>query len=330
MIITRTPLRMSFLGGGSDLPAFYKKEKGAVLSTSINKYMYINLHSKFDDGIRLAYSRVEEVKSVNDIEHPIVRNILKYFAITGGLEISSIADIPARGTGLGSSSSYAVGLIKAISEYKGVLLSKAEIAEIACEVEINMCGEPIGKQDQFAASFGGFNIFEFSSDGVNVKPIRLSSSFIHQMSASLVAVYTGQSRSASLILKEQKKALDDDSIFNLQKQMVDLVYEGEKLLLAEDLQSFGQLLDESWRMKRQLTDSISNTVIDDIYATGMRAGAWGGKLLGAGMGGFVMFLVNPINVNSVKSALSNYRFVDLYPDASGSVTIYSSKGEYHV
>ena len=330
MIITRTPFRMSFFGGGSDLPAFYEKERGAVLSTSVNKYMYVNLHSKFDEGIRLAYSRVEEVKNVKDIDHPIVRNVLKYFSISGGLEISSIADIPARGTGLGSSSSYAVGLIKAISEYTGALLSKADIAEIACNVEIEMCREPIGKQDQFAASFGGFNIFEFSPEGVTVKPISLSSSFIHQMSASIVAVYTGQSRSASSILREQKAALDHNAKFSLQKQMVGLVYDAEKMLLAEDLQSFGQLLDESWRMKRQLTDSISNSVIDEIYATGIRAGAWGGKLLGAGMGGFVMFLVNPLNVNSVKSALSNYRIVDLYPEASGSVVIYNSKGEYDV
>ena len=196
MIITRTPFRMSFFGGGSDLPAYYEKNNGAVLSTSINRYMYINLHKKFNSGLRVAYSEVEEVSSVADLRHPIVKHILQYFGISGGLEISSIADIPAKGTGLGSSSSYTVGLIKAISEYQNLLISNLEIADLACHIEIDLCGEPIGKQDQYAAAVGGFNVFRFSPEGTTVQPVTLSSSFMHYISASLVSVYTGCERNA--------------------------------------------------------------------------------------------------------------------------------------
>lgn len=327
MIITRTPFRMSFFGGGSDLPSFYEENAGSVLSTSINKYMYINLHEKFDSGVRIAYSKTEDVLKVAEISHPIVRNCLEYFDIDGGLEISSIADIPGRGTGLGSSSSYAVGLIKALSAIKNIYLSKHEIAEIACHIEINMCGDPIGKQDQYAASYGGFNVYKFSTSGVDVTPLNLPQSLLHHFSASLVSVYTGNARSAAILLKEQATELKKSNKIQLQKEMVSMVDEGVKCLRSEDLLSFGKLLNESWRLKKQLTNKITNQQIDEIYDVGMQAGAWGGKLLGAGMGGFVTFITSPSNVNNLKNAFKNYQLVELLPESSGAKILYNSEGD---
>lgn len=324
MIITRTPFRMSFFGGGSDLPAYYEQNDGAVLSTSVNKYMYINLHKKFNSGLRLAYSEVEEVNAVAELRHPIVRHTLKYFGISGGLEISSIADIPAKGTGLGSSSSYTVGLIKAISEHQNLLISNQEVAELACHIEIDLCGDPIGKQDQYAAAIGGFNVFRFSPNGTTVHPLQLSSSFQHYISASLVSVYAGGERSAGAILKEQGKSVGTYEKAAIQAKMVSFVDEGVGLLGEENLNGFGQLLHESWQLKKQLSNKISNAHIDEIYNTGMRSGAWGGKLLGAGMGGFVTFIVDPKKSNDLKNALGAYPLVDMVPETTGCKILYNS------
>ena len=327
MIITRTPFRMSFFGGGSDLPAYYEENGGSVLSTSINKYMYINLHKKFDEGVRLAYSKIEEVEHADELQHPLVRNCLKYFNVDGGIEVSSIADIPAKGTGLGSSSSYTVGLVKAISAYKNIILSKYEVADIACEIEIQMCGEPIGKQDQFAASFGGFNCFKFNKDCVKAEPLELPQSLIHHLSASLVSVYTGNCRAASSLLRDQSEQIKDEQKSLIQRKMVDMVSEGIQILHREDIKAFGQLLHESWSLKKQLTNKITNTQIDEIYEIGMNSGAWGGKLLGAGMGGFITFITEPANVPELKNALSRYKLIDLLPEQGGSKILYNSDGD---
>lgn len=286
--------------------------------------MYINLHRKFNSGLRLAYSEVEEVSDVADLRHPIVRHALKYFGIRGGLEISSIADIPAKGTGLGSSSSYTVGLIRAISGYQNILMSNQEIADLACHIEIDLCGDPIGKQDQYAAAIGGFNVFRFSPADTTVHPVDLSSSFLHYFSASLVSVYTGGERSAGAILKEQGQLMATSEKAAIQTKMVSFVDEGVSLLAEENLNGFGQLLHESWHLKKQLSSKISNAYIDEIYKTGMRAGAWGGKLLGAGMGGFVTFIVDPKKCNDVKNALNKYHLVEMVPESSGSNIIYNS------
>lgn len=326
MIITRTPFRMSFFGGGSDLPTYYEQNGGKVLSTSISKYMYINLHKKFDDGIRLAYSKIEDVKHASEIQHPIVKHCLEYFEIDGGLEISSIADIPAKGTGLGSSSSYAVGLIKAISEYKKIRLDEEKIAEIACHIEIEMCSDPIGKQDQYAAAIGGFNVFEFTTNGVTVKPLYIPQSFMHYFSSSLVTVYTGNDRSASSLLREQSQLIKYENKAKIQRKMVSMVDEAVNLILCEDVKCFGELLHDSWTLKKQLTDKISNQHIDKIYEKGMSAGAWGGKLLGAGMGGFITFVTSPSRVSELKNALSEYTLVNLIPENSGAITLYGMKG----
>jgi Predicted kinase related to galactokinase and mevalonate kinase len=204
MIICKTPLRMSFVGGGSDLPVYYRQVKGAVLSTSIDKYMYVTVNQKFDGDIRLSYSVTENVNCADELKHPIVRNILKLLSIKGGVEITSMADIPSRGSGLGSSSSYTVGLLHALYAYKNNYISKAELGRLASYVEIELCGEPIGKQDQYAAAFGGLNLICFHvDDSVSVEPVICKPETIKKMEESIIVFYTGRTRSASALLCEQ-------------------------------------------------------------------------------------------------------------------------------
>ena len=204
MIITETPLRVSFAGGGSDMRSFYRRFGGAVLSTTIDKYVYVTVNKKFDDWIRLSYSRTEEVKSVDQVEHPLVRAALRELSIPGGVEITSIADIPSKGTGLGSSSSFTTGLLLALHAYQSSYISPGDLAEQSCRIEIDLCGEPIGKQDQYAAAFGGLNFIRFEpDDSVIVEPILCSGDKLLQLESSLVTFYTGQTRQASTILAEQ-------------------------------------------------------------------------------------------------------------------------------
>jgi D-glycero-alpha-D-manno-heptose-7-phosphate kinase len=291
MIISRAPLRMSFVGGGSDLPSYYRQHGGAVLSTAIDKYVYVSVNRKFDDGIRLAYSRVEEVERLDQIEHRLLRATFELLGATGGVEVTTTADIPSRGTGLGSSSSFTVALIHAMEAYLGRHASASDLAERSCHVEIELCREPIGKQDQYAAAFGGFNVIEFRPDGsVNVVPVVLPRERLQMLEESCLVFYTGITRSASNILAEQDKAVatqaDKQAVM---KRMVSLVSVAHNALSSGDLDGFGRLLDENWKLKRTLASGISTGFIDDIYEAGIKAGALGGKLLGAGAGGFMLF-----------------------------------------
>ena len=209
MIISKTPLRMSFVGGGSDLPAYYRQREGAVLSTAIDKYMYVTVNQKFDGDIRLSYSATEDVNHVDQLKHPIVRNALKLLDIEGGIEIASMADIPSKGSGLGSSSSYAVALLHALHAYKNSYISKGELGQLASHVEIELCGEPIGKQDQYAAAFGGLNLIRFhADDSVSVDPIICKPETVKKMEESILVFYTGRTRSASTLLSEQSKNME--------------------------------------------------------------------------------------------------------------------------
>jgi D-glycero-alpha-D-manno-heptose-7-phosphate kinase len=289
MIITKTPFRISFVGGGSDLPAFYSRRKGAVLSTSINKYMYISTHKFFEpDKIRCKYSRTETVKDVNDLEHPILKTVLSDYNLSG-IEVSSIADIPG-GTGMGSSSSFTVGLLHNLNAYTGRISSKEDLGAGACRVEIELLGEPIGKQDQYAAAYGGLNVIEFHPDGsVRVDPVYISAQTRTELDKNLRLYYIGNQRSASAILAEQKKNTSDDDKFNALSTMVDLVYDLQKSLVKGDLNDFGNLLHENWLLKQQLASGITNPMINETYEEALKAGALGGKLLGAGGGGFMLF-----------------------------------------
>lgn len=324
MIISRTPFRMSYVGGGTDLKSFFMEEPGAVVSTAINKYMFVNVHKKFDVGIRVAYSKTEEVKNVKDIEHPLVRESLKALSIDGGLEITSIADIPAKGTGLGSSSSYTVGLLNSLHKFLKKDISLHKLAEFACEIEIEKCKEPIGKQDQYAATFGGLNLFEFlPDDSVNVLPISITDYFKKKLNESTIVFYTGKTRSASNILKKQninsKKTENKRSL----RKMTNLAYQFKRDLENNDMLGLAELLKENWSLKKNLTKDISNSSVDDIYNTALNSGAIGGKLLGAGAGGFLMFLAPQEKHKKIKEALSNLRSFHFEIETLGSQIVYS-------
>ncbi len=325
MIITKTPFRISFVGGGSDLEAFYSKHPGAVLSTSINQYMYISSHKYFEpDQIRVKYSQTETINNITDLKHPILKVVLEKFGLNG-IEISSIADIPG-GTGMGSSSSFTVGLLHNLYTATGKKISKAELAEEACNIEINVLKEPIGKQDQYAAAFGGMNVIRFDTDGkTTVEPLDLSSAALEQLNNNLVMFYMGTQRKASDILTEQKKNTSDEDKFEALKKMVDLVYDLQNALEGGHFNDMGKIMHENWILKQQLASSISNPDINECYNTAMQNGALGGKLLGAGGGGFMLFYCSEDKQPQLIKALSKLRRFDFKFETGGSNIIYSEK-----
>lgn len=325
MIITRAPFRVSFCGGGSDLPSFYEKYGGCVLSTTIRKYMYLTIHNYFyKDQIVLKYSRTETVKKYNEIEHKYFRQCLSDFNIKG-VEISSMADIPA-GTGLGSSSSFTVALLHLLYTYKGEYVSKYKLAKEACSVEINKLGEPIGKQDQFAAAFGGLKFYEFYPNGfVNVEPIIMAPESYGKLEDNILMFYLGGSHSASAILKEQSNNIMHSDKASVQKKMCDITRTLKEELQKNNIDAMGELLHENWSLKKSLAKGISNSFIDDIYKAAVDAGATGGKLLGAGGAGFMIFYVPDENKQRVRYALRNLREMDFEMDNSGATIVHVDK-----
>ena len=325
MLISQTPFRVSFVGGGSDLPSFCDRQPGAVLSTAIDKAMYITLHPYFDRSkILLRYSKTELVSSVDEIEHPIYREALRLFDIRGGVEISSTADVPS-GTGLGSSSSFTVGLLNALSAFKARYPSREYLGATASHLEINVLSEPIGRQDQYAAAYGGINLIEFSANGeVRVEPLTLRRETVRALESRLLMFYTGAQRSTSSILAGQSEAVaTQDEKFAKTAQMVDLVYEMRDALYASDLNAFGSLLHRNWLLKRGLSENISNDEIDDWYTAALKAGALGGKLLGAGGGGFLLLFAHPDRHESIRAALPAMNELQLKFAGQGSSIIYS-------
>ncbi len=324
MIISKTPLRMSFVGGGSDLPVFYRKYGGAVVSTAINKFVYLTINKKFDNRIRIAYSRVEEPASVEKVRHPLVREALKMLRIEGGIEIMSIADIPAKGTGLGSSSSYTVGLLHALHAYHGEFASADRLAREACEIEIDRCGEPVGKQDQYAAAFGGFNFMEFyPDDSVSVEPVICKPETLRELQSSTMVFYTGITRSASAILKSQQAVVSRrPAKQKLLQRMVVLARQLKAALQNNHADAFGEIIHENWMLKRSLTADVSTRQIDEWYARARKAGAIGGKLLGAGSGGFLMFYAPRERHDAVARALPELRPMEFGFEPQGSKIIF--------
>lgn len=290
MIITKTPFRVSFCGGGSDMPDFYRKYGGCVLSTTINRYMYIMIHPYFDSNKTcLKYSETEIVDDIRDIKHRIFHCVLNEKNIRG-VEIVSTADVPS-GTGLGSSSSFTVGLLHTLACYKGMYISKQKLAEEACQVEIEKLGNPIGKQDQYAAACGGLNFITFhKDDSVSVEPVIAANDTIRQLQDNLVMFYTGITHDANQILAEQKQniMMQEDKNKTLIR-MCELAKNMKASLEESNLDDFGQIMNEGWMRKQELAGNISNKTINDMYEVGMNAGAVGGKLLGAGGGGFLLF-----------------------------------------
>ena len=324
VIISRTPLRMSFVGGGSDLPSYYEKFGGAVVSTSVNQYVYVTVNKKFDDQIRLSYSKTEEVSSVDEIEHALVRAALKNVDIDGGIEITSIADIPSRGTGLGSSSSFTVGLLHALYAFRGKYRSSEDLASESCRVEIDICKEPIGKQDQYAAAYGGLNWIRFDQDGsVAVDPIICRPETVDEIEKSILTFYTGVTRSASALLSKQSQTVSqNEKKQNAMQNMVQLAYSLREELQKDNADVFGEILHENWMLKKSLTQGISNSVIDDWYERALKAGAIGGKLLGAGAGGFMIFVAPPEKHDAIRRALSELRPVNFGFENSGSRIVF--------
>jgi D-glycero-alpha-D-manno-heptose-7-phosphate kinase len=321
MILSKTPFRMSFVGGGSDLPGFYREESGAVVSTAIDKYMYIAVNRKFDQKLRISYSRTEEVETPQQIEHPLVRHALDVAGIDGGVEIASMADIPSRGTGLGSSSSYTVGLLNALFAYRNEYVSKDALARLACVIEIDRCGEPIGKQDQYAAAHGGLNLIRFHPDNsVSVDPIICAPAVLAQLEASTLVFYTGRARSAAKLLADQSAAISTNR--RLMRRMVQLAFDLKIELESGRLDSVGTILDENWCLKKQMTEGISDSQIDEWYDTGKANGALGGKLLGAGMGGFLMFFAPPDLHTRITRALPDMKPVSFRFDRNGSQIVF--------
>jgi D-glycero-alpha-D-manno-heptose-7-phosphate kinase len=322
MIISRTPLRISFAGGGSDLPSFYTQEQGAVLSTTIDKYIYLAIHKFFyPNKIQLKYSKTELINLYSDIQHPIFRECLSEFNITG-VDINSIADVPA-GTGLGSSSSFTVGLLNAINAYRHSCVSQEYLASKACAIEIERLKEPIGKQDQYAAAYGGLNFIRFNYDGsVDVEKIIMNPEVKCQFEANLVMIYTGDVRSAGQILQQQNQAMKQTDKRTIQREMVRQAFELKGTLQNNQIDDFGRMLHEGWLLKKSLTSSISTTQIDEIYQKGLDAGALGGKLLGAGGGGFILFYCPPEKIADFKKRMAGYRELVFRFDNTGSKIIY--------
>lgn len=309
MIISRTPLRVSFLGGGSDLPSYYRQHGGAVLSAAIDQSIYITVSRKFDKAVRVSYSHTEEVAHASQVEHPLVREALAMLGIEGGIEITSIADIPAKGTGLGSSSAFTVGLLNALHAFCGRHASAAKLAQESCHIEIERCGEPIGKQDQYAAAFGGFNFIRFHpNDTVEVNKVVCPPNLIDDLQECLLFFYTGLTRSASGLLQQQSAELAaDKNKCDAMASMVRLAETAYADFCAGKIESLGDMLHEAWQVKKQMTNCISNSLIDEAYQAAINSGADGGKLLGAGGGGFLMFYARPERHDAIRCALKSLR-----------------------
>ncbi|HEY8288015.1 MAG TPA: kinase [Acetobacteraceae bacterium] len=324
MIISKTPLRLSFVGGGSDIPDYYREHGGAVLATSIDKFVYITVNKRFDETLRVSYSQTEEVDTAEHLQHRLFRAVLMKLGISGGLEITSIADVPSRGSGLGSSSAFTVGLLHCAYAYKGIYKSKSDLAAEACEVEIDILNEPIGKQDQFGAAMGGLNVIRFNPDDtIDVEPVLAPAGVIEAVERSMLMFYTGKTRSASALLRQQSedmKASQDKR--NAMKRMVELVDVMRRELGGANVGTVGDILHESWLLKRSLSGGISTGTIDEAYQAARAAGATGGKLLGAGGGGFMVFFAPPEQHERIKASLGHLRHVDFRFERQGTSIIF--------
>ena len=321
MIISKTPFRISFCGGGTDLKEFYSHGHGAVVSTAINKYMYITVNKKFDNEIRISYSKTENVKNVKDVKHGLVREAMKMTGVTQGVEITSMADIHSKGTGLGSSSSFLVGLLNALYAYKGEHKSAEFLARKACEIEIDILKEPIGKQDQYIAAYGGFNYMKFNPDeSVFVEPIICKKEIKECLEQNLLLFYTGIKKKANEVLNEQKE--NSKNKIEVLSTMSELAGELAKALNQGSLDEFGKLLHKNWMYKKELASGITNKSIEKYYEKAMKAGASGGKLLGAGGRGFLLVYCEKEKQKNVIDTLKELRTAEFKLEGQGSRIIY--------
>jgi D-glycero-alpha-D-manno-heptose-7-phosphate kinase len=325
MIITQTPLRISFAGGGTDFRDYYQRSGGRVLSTAIDKYIFVIVKERFDDRIRIGYSRTEMVDAVDNIEHELAREAMRRVGIQRGVEISTMADIPSEGSGLGSSSSVTVGLLHALYAYKGELVTPDRLAREACEIEIDILGKPIGKQDQYIAAYGGLRLIEFAPDeSVNVQSVPLSEERRRRFGESLLLFYTGVTRKADNILSEQRDNIESrlrtlDALRVQTGEIYDALTNGT----PEGMNRVGRVLDAGWRHKRTLADKISNSEIDTLYERALDAGATGGKIAGAGGGGFLLLFCPPDRQSAVRQTLSHLKELPFALERDGTKVIFN-------
>lgn len=327
IIVTRTPLRLSLAGGGTDLPDFYRREPGAVLSTAIDKYIYVTVkrhgEGMFDESIRVNYSRSERVLSLDEVENDIARECIRFLNIDPPIYVSTVGDMPAS-SGLGGSSAFTVGLLNALHILRHERVTAGQLAEEASHIEIEVLRQPIGKQDQYAAAFGGVNLFRFQPTGrVTVEPQHLPPGFLDRLFASVLLFWTGHQRDTSSVLSEQK-AHTDERRAEL-GQLRDHAYRLQQLLATDHAttEDVGRTLHESWLVKRRLASNVTNPTIDAWYERAMKAGAIGGKVAGAGGGGFLFFIVDPSCQAQVRAALSDLKEVRVHADPYGSRVVLS-------
>ncbi len=325
MIITQTPLRVGLFGGGTDFKEFYLKEEGAVLSFGIDKYVYVIVKERFDEKIYINYSKKEIVNHVDDIAHDLVREAMRKTGITGGVEVTTLADVPSKGSGLGSSSSITVGLLNAFYTYQGEQVPQERLAMEACEIEIDIVGKPIGIQDQYIAAYGNMRFFEFQRNGqVNVEKLDLTDEQKRMLVSNLLLFFTNKTRSSSEVLTEQRKNISErmDEL----RRLRDIAYEARRIILSGRTDEIGHLLHESWEEKKKLASNVSTKDIDVMYERAREAGATGGKIAGAGSGGFLLLYCPRENQNAVREALKEYRELPFLLSRDGSKVIFNMRG----
>ncbi|QQG40376.1 MAG: GHMP kinase [Candidatus Levyibacteriota bacterium] len=324
MIISRTPLRISFVGGGSDIAAFYQHTPGAVVTTAVNKYVYIAVNKQFDGRILINYSKTEIVNKVSDIENNLVREALKLTGVMGGIHITSVADIPSEGTGMGSSSSYLVGLLNALYAFQGKHVNAERLARDASKIEIDILKKPIGKQDQYIAAYGGLQFMQFNSDSsVYVDPIICKAEIKRLLEKRLLLFYTGITRSSDPILAKQTNNMaTQKKKRQIMRRMVLLAKKMQIAINKNNLASFGEMLHENWTLKTQMAEGVTNFQINKWYETGRKNGALGGKLLGAGGGGFLLFYAIEEKHKKIIHALSDLIYQDLTLEPQGSKIVF--------
>jgi len=329
MIISQTPLRVSFAGGGTDFARYYREHEGAVVSAAIDKYVYVVVVPRFDELIIVNYSKKETVENVRDLKHELVREAMLRTGVENGVELTTLADVPSEGSGLGSSSTVTVGLLHALYTYKGKLVTAEQLAREACEIEIDICGKPIGKQDQYIAAYGGISQFIFRKDDtVDVRQFRRSPELFHGLSRNIMLFYTGRTRKAGNILNVQ----DQRTEVNLKQlhSLKALVARSAEALERLRLWEIGRVLNDGWQLKRQLAEGISSPEIEEMYDLALSAGASGGKICGAGGGGFLLLYCDPAHHKAVRKAMEAYRELPIALDPDGSKIIFQQRSGYRM
>jgi len=321
VIITQTPLRVSLLGGGTDFEDFYKEYGGAVLTTAIDKYVFVIVKERFDDKIVLNYSDRETVNDVKNIRHDLIRESMIMVGVEKGIEITTLADIPSEGTGLGSSSSILVGLLHALYAYRGILVTAEQLASQACHIEIDILKKPIGKQDQYIAAYGGFRLIKFSKSGIDVNLVDIEKKQRQNLNDSLLLFFTGITRDSSVVLSDQKSRISHNNV--TLKKLTSLAEVGKVRLVDSAVNDIGKLLQDNWELKKMLSTRITNPEIDEMYKLARNAGAIGGKITGAGSGGFMLLCVNDGKRDNVREAMKSYRELHFNLENDGSKIIFN-------